>query len=947
LRSGGLIGWILEERAERDLALLATWTASSVLRRERVLILSDEISEDTLRTALRARHVDPRPYQRERLLMLASARQELQPEGRVQPTEVATLLQSEAQVARTMGHRGLRVCLDSRSLPRLLDDTPRLLKLLEALQEHCNRTPSSSVLVCYGPGGMPAEALTAVIHGHEQLIAGGRAFANPAHLPPDQQAGEEGARRLLRKRLTALRDASRGSADDRDEASFRTLMDGLPVAVMYVDPRGLVRYASPDVERFFGAPPKRLVGVHALELLAPEERQRGSKALGDMVTQQTRRGPDVYMIMQANGQRRQVEVHAASHVDRRGVLRGVSVVVADVGQAREVARDLKRRNRFQQSLLDAIPMPVFFKDTRGLYLGCNEAFARMLALEREQIVGRSVFDIAPEDLARTYHARDSELLAKPGEQVYEAEVVDGGGTRRQVIFHKATFPDERGDVGGLIGTIVDATDLRGAERALRESEARLQRVNEELERRAEDRAAELQVVHRLAGELGFVRTPADLAWLVLEELQRVVPHDLVGLMLQEHGGPKVYMRGHSYVDPALVRQVEQELTIAGNGAVPGPGIRLSNSASQELRTFTPPGGEATLPVAAFGTEVRVPLRAREGQATQGMLYVGASTGDAIDEDQGRLLRIVAHQAAEALGRIRVLLDEEQQRVENIVRHLPCGVLLLDGDHRIRFLNPRAKRYLPALTLEREGDQLTRLGSLLVESLVPDGREVEVGITPPGGEERTFAVNLVAIDGPSDPSQAQTMVMIRDESERAEQRRRESATPSGCMEAQQTGELAVVRAERSDSPLDRLLVERGAVHAEESNTMRLAMAQLRGWETVLLVSTRSSPRGATARSLRELGYKVIGVPDCGRARAVGEDHRGPLHLLVVDLDLPPDGGPALLEQISQLRPALKALYVVQRDARGGGTLPRGAAALVAPFAPSTLARKVREILDERG
>ena len=44
-------------------------------------------------------------------------------------------------------------------------------------------------------------------------------------------------------------------------------------------------------------------------------------------------------------------------------------------------------------------------------------------------------------------------LRNPGTQVYESEVEDYSGKIHNVVFHKATFPNLDGSVGGLIGAI--------------------------------------------------------------------------------------------------------------------------------------------------------------------------------------------------------------------------------------------------------------------------------------------------------------------------------------------------------------------------------------------------------------------------------------------------------------------------------------------------------------
>ena len=121
-----------------------------------------------------------------------------------------------------------------------------------------------------------------------------------------------------------------------------------------------------------------------------------------------------------------------------------------------------------QAVLDAIPAPIFFKDVAGAYLGCNAAFERYLGLPRGAIVGKTVFDVAPPDLAPVYRAADDVLFRSGGTQVYEARVQWADGTRRDVVFHKAAIRDAAGRVSGLAGAMLDVTDLRSTERALRD-----------------------------------------------------------------------------------------------------------------------------------------------------------------------------------------------------------------------------------------------------------------------------------------------------------------------------------------------------------------------------------------------------------------------------------------------------------------------------------------------
>lgn len=118
---------------------------------------------------------------------------------------------------------------------------------------------------------------------------------------------------------------------------------------------------------------------------------------------------------------------------------------------------------FQQQLLDTIPVPIFYKNEECIYTGCNKSFEEFLGKDRQDIIGKSVYDLAPPKLAEVYHKKDLELINNQGVQVYEFEVKSKtSGGNRYVIFHKATFEKPNGQVAGLIGAILDITERKKA-----------------------------------------------------------------------------------------------------------------------------------------------------------------------------------------------------------------------------------------------------------------------------------------------------------------------------------------------------------------------------------------------------------------------------------------------------------------------------------------------------
>lgn len=147
-------------------------------------------------------------------------------------------------------------------------------------------------------------------------------------------------------------------------------------------------------------------------------------------------------------------------------------------EARVAARtvSLQQQLRFLQQLIDTIPAPVYYKDAKGVYLGCNNAFEAYAGIPKRDIVGKTDTALFPSDMAVLSEEKDSQLVSRRGIQVYQAKFPHADRTSRDVIIKKATFSDTEGGIAGFIGVMIDITDRIRTEEALRESEQRFRAI---------------------------------------------------------------------------------------------------------------------------------------------------------------------------------------------------------------------------------------------------------------------------------------------------------------------------------------------------------------------------------------------------------------------------------------------------------------------------------------
>ncbi|MBF0559820.1 MAG: PAS domain S-box protein, partial [Nitrospirae bacterium] len=159
------------------------------------------------------------------------------------------------------------------------------------------------------------------------------------------------------------------------------------------------------------------------------------------------------------------------------VLLGMIAALGVNTQKRKKTEDSLRSNTiFLQVLINSIPSPLFYKDKEGFYSGCNEAFEKYVGMSKDQIIGKSVYDLWPKALADVYFEADNALFLSGGTQVYEAMLKYADGSLHNVIFYKATFQKADGSLGGLVGVFTDITDRERALAGLQESEEKYRSV---------------------------------------------------------------------------------------------------------------------------------------------------------------------------------------------------------------------------------------------------------------------------------------------------------------------------------------------------------------------------------------------------------------------------------------------------------------------------------------
>jgi PAS domain S-box-containing protein len=171
---------------------------------------------------------------------------------------------------------------------------------------------------------------------------------------------------------------------------------------------------------------------------------------------------------------------------------------------RKKGEEAVRHSRKQlQDIIDGSPGVVFVKDLEGRFITANHAFARLLGVTREELRGKTDFDLITRERAESYREHDRGV-AETGEPIQIEEAADLADGRQHVFLaNKFPLRDASGRIYAVCAISTDITERKQAEEALRENRAKLAERAAQLERTTaelEERNREVERMSRMKSD---------------------------------------------------------------------------------------------------------------------------------------------------------------------------------------------------------------------------------------------------------------------------------------------------------------------------------------------------------------------------------------------------------------------------------------------------------------
>ena len=218
-----------------------------------------------------------------------------------------------------------------------------------------------------------------------------------------------------------------------------------------------------------------------------------------------------------------------------GLHQRVAELEASERKRKENEDILSRQKEEFQIIMDSVPALIFHKDAENRFVRVNKAFAEIMEIPRDQLEGKSLFDLHPKDQAEAYWRDDKEVMLSGKPKINIIEPLETRKGNFWIQTDKIPYRDAQGNIVGIIGFSLDITGRKKAEeerlaanqqlqsaiQQLKANEQALQKSEEELRKKV----AELERFNKL---------------MVGRELEMIKLKGQINSLLEELGRPRQY-----------------------------------------------------------------------------------------------------------------------------------------------------------------------------------------------------------------------------------------------------------------------------------------------------------------------------------------------------------------------------------------------------------------------
>jgi len=640
----------------------------------------------------------------------------------------------------------------------------------------------------------------------------------------------------------------------------------------------------------------------------------------------------------------------------------------EIAKREKAAAALRENEELFRGAFEHTDVAMVLTDAANKFVRVNAAFARLFGYATGEILGMTMPEIThPDDVAESFARREALLAGESSFFQMEKRYLHKDGHVFWGLTNVSLVRDLAGRPGLYVGQVQDITERKRAEESLQQSEARYRSVVE----------GSLHGILIKQGPRIEYANPAclrvfgyaDAEELVAQPWDAIVaPEDLTALWqraeacvrgepVDPHPGwqgvrkdgkriwiestiSRIWWRGQDAVlcflaDITEKKHLEEQFRQAQKMEAIG---RLAGGVAHDfnnLLTIINGYGELVLTSLPSGDPTWEPVRemVAAGERAAGL------TRQLLAFSRKAIVEPIVFELGTVVGNVERML-------RRIVGEDIQLVVAVDPEAGAVKADPGQIEQLIMNLAVNARDAMPRGGRLTIE--VRDAAPDEIPV-PPGADARPDPHVLLAVTDTGCGMDDATMARMF---EPFFTTKGDLGTGLGLATVygivrQSAGHLAVA-SEVGRGTMFRVYLPRAEKRQFASRSSADLSLMPQGEETILLAEDEEGVRALIRHVLQQCGYTVLEARDGPEALLLGEQNLGRIGLLLTDVVMPGMGGRDLAERLAELQPGVKVLFLsgyTDDAVVRHGIQTAEVAFLQKPFTPASLARKVREVLDE--
>ena len=267
------------------------------------------------------------------------------------------------------------------------------------------------------------------------------------------------------------------------EQRYRATFDNAPVGIMHTALDNYrILHANRKLCEMLGYTPEDLLEKTSTDIVHPDYRFSDKSSYMDQLLEgKVQSFASERLFVRKDGAPLWVNRTVSLVRDMSGNPQYFIRVIEDISERKQAEAAVARERQLLRTIIDTLPDFVYVKDAIGRFQLGNEAWLKARGLSAEEIVGKTVFDFFPREIAENMAAEDAlVVLTGQAKSDYESRLIlaDRDGRRREQWSSttKAPMRDASGAIIGTVGVSRDISKRKRAEAALRESEEQFRQL---------------------------------------------------------------------------------------------------------------------------------------------------------------------------------------------------------------------------------------------------------------------------------------------------------------------------------------------------------------------------------------------------------------------------------------------------------------------------------------